>query len=59
MDVSPGQITDDSEMAISLLRGILNSEDKELDPLFIAKEYLDWYNSNPFDIGMTTANGIK
>ena len=46
-------------MAISLLRGILNSEDKKLDSFLIAKEYLNWYDSDPFDIGMTTANGIK
>ena len=59
LDVSPGQITDDSEMAISLLRGILHSKEKELDPLLIAKEYLNWYKSGPFDIGATTAGGIK
>ena len=59
MLLSPGQITDDSEMAISLLRGILNSKDWSLDPLLIAKEYLNWHDSDPFDIGMATASGIK
>ena len=46
-------------MAISLLRGILKSEDKKLEPFLIAKEYLNWYYSRPIDIGMTTANGIR
>ena len=46
-------------MAISLLRGILNSEDWDLNPLLIANEYLNWYYSRPFDIEMTTDSGIK
>ena len=46
-------------MAISLLRGILNSEDWDLNPLLIANEYLNWYYSRPFDIEMTIDSGIK
>ena len=54
MEVSNGQITDDSEMALSLMRGILRSEDGDLSQKCIAEEYLKWYKSNPFDIGRTT-----
>ena len=59
MGVSPGQITDDSEMALSLMRGILRSEDGELEQRYIAEEYLRWYNSNPFDIGMATSCAMR
>ena len=58
-DVGPGQVTDDSEMALSLMRGILRSEDDELDQKYIPEEYLRWYHSDPRDIGTTTKSAMK
>ena len=57
--VEPGQITDDSEMALCLMRGILNSNDGELNQDKLGIEYLRWYRSNPFDIGITTRRGMQ
>ena len=50
MKISNWQITDDSEMTLSLMRGILRSDDGDLSQKCIAEEYLKWYKSNPFDI---------
>ena len=56
-NVKPGQFTDDSEMALGMMRGLIKSEEF-VDQVEIAKEYVKWYRSNPFDIGGTTANAI-
>lgn len=50
--VAPGQITDDSEMAISLARAIVASGGFDLEA--IAMAYVRWCASHPFDIGNTT-----
>ena len=57
--VDPGQFTDDSEMALGMMKGLLNSESKFVDQVEIAKQYVNWYRSKPFDIGTTTINGVK
>lgn len=53
--INEGQFTDDSEMEISLLDALLEGKD---DPYFpierIAKKYIQWFKSKPFDIGLTT-----
>jgi len=55
-----GQITDDSEMEISLLEALVNSQNEEYFPIEkIAKNYIDWYKSNPFDIGQTTTLALS
>lgn len=51
-----GQPTDDSEMAIALTRALL--EKNTYDPDHAKLSYLDWLHSNPFDCGITTANGL-
>ena len=50
-EVGPGQVTDDSEMALCLLRGLETSAPPALPEEAIARAYADWYNSRPFDIG--------
>lgn len=54
--LSPGQITDDSEMAIAMLRSI------HQEGRFIQKKvfdaYLDWIHSGPFDVGMTIGQAL-
>ena len=53
--IYPGQITDDSEMEIALLSALLEGKNKEYFPLdIIAKKYIEWFHSKPFDIGQTT-----
>jgi ADP-ribosyl-[dinitrogen reductase] hydrolase len=51
--VGPGQITDDSEMAMCLLHAT-NDDHQHLNLNKIAENFGNWYNSKPFDIGNTT-----
>lgn len=53
--INDGQFTDDSEMEIALLQGLINGKDDEFFPIEkIAEQYINWRNSNPFDMGQTT-----
>lgn len=54
--VEPGQLTDDSEMTISLLRSIVNMG--KYDQNDVAKQYIEWYKSGPRDIGKTITKSI-
>ena len=56
----PGQVTDDSEMAMSQAYAIMDNGDiEELNENLIYYYYLIWYNSHPLDIGMTTRNALN
>jgi len=56
--LAPGQITDDSEMALCLAKGLVEGEGiVSLDR--IAKYYGKWLNSKPFDIGNTTIAALS
>lgn len=57
-NVSPGQVTDDSELAMCLMRGLLAGEGK-LDLFQHCIFYGHWVQYGPFDIGQTTENGLK
>ena len=55
----PGQVTDDSEMAMSLAYGIISENNKKtLNPNLIYYFYSLWYSSNPLDIGAITKNAL-
>ena len=59
---APGQITDDGELAMSLLRALCEMKTKtggRFDINTVAHHYLLWFSSSPFDIGGTTANGLR
>jgi ADP-ribosylglycohydrolase len=56
---NPGQYTDDSEMELCLLMGLIDGKNEEFFPIeHIALRYIEWFNSFPFDIGMTTRNAL-
>ena len=55
-NVAPGQITDDGELALCLARGLAGKETFDLEA--IARNYARWIDSNPFDIGNTTASSL-
>lgn len=64
-DLLPGQLTDDSELASHLLRGLSTLDPEAPFPAqhfsllrAIASEYATWLDSNPFDIGITCKKGI-
>jgi ADP-ribosylglycohydrolase len=55
---SPGQITDDSELALSLGYGIMDSVREFPNFNKVAYYYGYWLFSSPFDIGNTTRNAM-
>ncbi len=57
---APGQITDDSELALSLLHALVSAFETSTPELEqVALFYQRWLNSPPFDIGMTTRRGLS
>lgn len=55
-EVAPGQVTDDGELTMSLLRGLADEPD---DPTpAVAARYAAWVASDPFDIGATTSASL-
>ncbi|CAG9318111.1 unnamed protein product [Blepharisma stoltei] len=55
--LGPGQVTDDSELAMCMLRGLCDGNGKlNLDS--IAYYYKQWICTGPFDIGNTTSNAL-
>lgn len=54
--LAPGQITDDSELALSLADALSRSSSFDLEA--IARSYARWIDSGPFDIGTTTRNSL-
>jgi len=56
----PGQVTDDSEMALSLAYAIMdNPKKEELLADYIYFYYGAWFKTNPLDYGKTTKNALK
>ena len=52
----PGQITDDSEMALCILKVL--AKYKKYSRTKIAKEYIKWFDTKPIDIGKTISRAI-
>ena len=52
--VGPGQVTDDSEMALSLANALVGHEASQLQGA-AAEMYVKWFNSKPFDVGNESA----
>lgn len=53
----PGQVTDDSELALCLAQGLISGNgDLHLD--HIAAKYRDWIQSCPFDVGNTIGTAL-
>lgn len=55
--VLPGQVTDDGELMMCLLRALVDM--KEFDVDRIAHYYREWIMSNPFDKGGTISNALE
>jgi len=56
--LGPGQVTDDSELALCLAEGLVQGKGV-LDLDKIGAMYHKWYLSPPFDIGITTRTAFK
>ena len=57
-NVAPGQITDDSELAMCLMRGIIDGKGK-FNTAHIVKYYDQWLSDGPFDICPTIKNSFS
>lgn len=57
LHLSPGQVTDDTEMSLYMARAIRASEGWDLRS--IADHFVQWMKSRPVDIGATCARGIR
>jgi ADP-ribosyl-[dinitrogen reductase] hydrolase len=55
-NLNPGQITDDTELAICLARALCSSP--TFDREKIARSYAKWVESKPFDMGLTTSRSL-
>lgn len=66
--VAPGQGTDDSELATSLMLGLIDenidrykngkTDEIKLNMDKVCVRYKDWYNSEPFDQGSTVRGAL-
>jgi ADP-ribosylglycohydrolase len=60
LNVGPGQVTDDSELAMALAGVLSVSPLVQGFPLDgVATAYTSWFRSNPFDCGMTCARAMQ
>jgi ADP-ribosyl-[dinitrogen reductase] hydrolase len=57
LKLSPGQVTDDTEMTLCVARGIVRSDRWELGP--IADRFARWLSGGPADVGATCRRGIE
>uniref|UniRef100_A0A915EDD1 ADP-ribosylglycohydrolase n=1 Tax=Ditylenchus dipsaci TaxID=166011 RepID=A0A915EDD1_9BILA len=55
-ELRPGQITDDTEMALCLARSLVAKN--EFDPVDIACSYLQWMQFKPIDSGIATRKAL-
>lgn len=63
--MGPGQVTDDSEMSMCLMWALIEAnkdkdegQERELNTDIIAKWYMLWLESDPFDIANTTYSAL-
>jgi ADP-ribosylglycohydrolase len=54
--VAPGQITDDGELTLALAQALVGHSDFPIES--VARNYVRWYRSSPFDMGATTSNAL-
>lgn len=52
-----GTITDDTEQALCIARSVV--EQGQFDPADVAARFVEWYDSDPFDVGIMTASAIR
>lgn len=52
-----GTVTDDTAQALCIARSV--AEHGTLDPKDIASRFVDWYESDPFDIGIMTRRALE
>ena len=53
----PGTITDDTEMALCIAESLVDR--RGFDPADVADRFVDWLDSDPFDIGLMTRDSLS
>ncbi|GKU29299.1 ADP-ribosylglycohydrolase family protein [Clostridium folliculivorans] len=56
MNLKPGEVTDDTVMTIAVAEGILEDPNSPIEA--IGRRFVNWFNSNPPDIGITCKDAI-
>jgi ADP-ribosyl-[dinitrogen reductase] hydrolase len=56
LSLFPGEVTDDTQMALDVARSLVANPDGNMDDL--ASRFLAWRNSDPKDIGNTTRDAL-
>ncbi|MDI9520660.1 MAG: ADP-ribosylglycohydrolase family protein [Bacillota bacterium] len=56
LNVKPGEITDDTQMTVAVAQGILDDPEHPVEAA--GKHFLDWYATNPKDVGVTCSMSI-
>lgn len=57
LKLKPGQVTDDTQMAIHLGRAIIGADGWDLKA--VCDQFVDWLKSKPVDVGNTCRRGIR
>ena len=57
-NLAPGQLTDDSELAMCMMHGLVEGKGT-LDTSLICKYYAQWFKFEPFAIGKTTKTALS
>jgi ADP-ribosyl-[dinitrogen reductase] hydrolase len=57
LHLAPGQVTDDTEMALALGRSLIRKSN--FDAKDVCDEFAAWFKSGPVDIGNTCRRGIR
>lgn len=56
MHLKPGDVTDDTTMTMCVAEGIIENPDSPVDA--IGRRFVEWYKSDPPDIGITCGDAI-
>ncbi len=57
LHLAPGQVTDDTDMALALARSLVRK--KDFDVRDVCQEFALWLKSGPVDVGNTCRRGIR
>src|SRR3974390_2499264 len=57
LQLAPGKVTDDTEMALALGRSLMRRG--ELDVRDVCEEFAAWLQADPIDVGNTCRRGIR
>ncbi|MGH2548395.1 MAG: ADP-ribosylglycohydrolase family protein [Thermomicrobiales bacterium] len=57
LSLTPGEITDDTQMTLAIARSLV--EHPSLDMNDVAARFLEWFHSDPKDVGLTTRSALQ